>query len=69
MAFAGADRLQDGMRLAFGKPVGTAARVYPGTVILEVWARSGSEDAVKEALSKGASKLPIPCRVEVGKLK
>jgi large subunit ribosomal protein L10e len=69
MAFAGADRLQDGMRLAFGKPVGTAARVYPGTVIMEVWARSGSEEKVKEALRKGASKLPIPCKVEVRKLK
>jgi len=27
MAFAGADRLQDGMRRSFGKPCGTAARV------------------------------------------
>jgi LSU ribosomal protein L10AE len=27
MAFAGADRLQDGMRLSFGKPIGTAARI------------------------------------------
>jgi LSU ribosomal protein L10AE len=69
MAFAGADRLQDGMRLAFGKPVGSAARVYPGTVILEVWARSGAEDIVKEALNKGASKLPIPCKVEIRMLK
>jgi len=68
MAFAGADRLQDGMRLAFGKPVGTAARAYPGTVIMEVWARSGSEEKVKEALRKGASKLPIPCKVEVKRL-
>ena len=69
MAFAGADRLQDGMRLAFGKPVGTAARAYPGTVIMEVWARSGSEEKVKEALRKGASKLPIPCKVVIKRLK
>lgn len=69
MAFAGADRLQDGMRQAFGKPIGTAARVYPGTVILEVWARAGSEDAVKEALRKGASKLPIPTSIEIKKIK
>jgi len=69
MAFAGADRLQDGMRLAFGKPIGTAARVYPGTIILEVWSRAGGEDKVKEALRRGASKLPIPTRIEIKKAK
>ena len=69
MAFAGADRLQDGMRQAFGKPVGTAARVYPGTIVLEVWARGGSEEHVKEALRRGSSKLPLPARIVIRKLK
>src|SRR4030067_2143706 len=32
---AHADRLQDGMRKAFGKPVGTAARVKPNQTIIE----------------------------------
>ncbi|BAN89797.1 50S ribosomal protein L16 [Aeropyrum camini] len=67
MAFAGADRLQDGMRQAFGKPVGTAARVYPGTVVLEVWAREGDEDGVREALRRGASKFPLPSRIVIRK--
>ncbi|MCE4611388.1 MAG: 50S ribosomal protein L16 [Desulfurococcales archaeon] len=65
MAFAGADRLQDGMRQAFGKPIGTAARVYPGTIVLEVWAFKGAEEHVKEALRRGARKLPLPSRIVI----
>ncbi|MEM0340706.1 MAG: 50S ribosomal protein L16 [Acidilobaceae archaeon] len=74
MAFAGADRLQEGMRRAFGKPVGRAARVYPGDVLIEVWVSSqvgnvgNVEEKVKEALKVGASKLPIPTRIVVHNL-
>jgi len=63
MAFAGADRLQDGMRQAFGKPIGTAARVYPGSVVIEVRFRKEYVKEVKEALRRAASKLPIPTRI------
>ncbi|MEB3862404.1 MAG: 50S ribosomal protein L16 [Desulfurococcales archaeon] len=66
MAFAGADRLQDGMRQAFGKPIGTAARVYPGHVILEVWtSKNNVEEHVKEALRRGGDKFPIPTRIVI----
>lgn len=66
MAFAGADRLQDGMRLSFGKPIGTAARVYAGQEIafVEVNDEKGVE-AAKEALEIGAKKVPMPCRVVI----
>ncbi len=63
MAFAGADRLQDGMRQAFGKPIGTAARVYPGHVVLEVWGKKKDMDHIKEALRRGANKFPIRTRI------
>ncbi len=36
MAFAGADRLQTGMRNSFGKCVGHCARVRAGQLILEL---------------------------------
>ena len=36
IATAGADRLQEGMRKAFGKPIGLAARVGIGETILEL---------------------------------
>lgn len=65
MAFAGADRLQEGMRRAFGKPVGLAARVEPGKPIVEVEVYSGGVEAAREALKVGASKLPTPCTIEV----
>lgn len=65
MAFAGADRLQDGMRLAFGDPVGLAARIYPGAVIMSVRTREGKVEIAKQALKRAASKLPVPCRIVV----
>lgn len=36
LSCAGADRLQTGMRGAFGKPLGTCARVHIGQVLLSV---------------------------------
>lgn len=69
MAFAGADRLQEGMRRAFGKPIGTAARVDPGTIIVEVYGFKQHVDQIKEALRRAASKFPIKCRIDIEYLK
>jgi len=69
MAFAGADRLQEGMRLAFGKPVGTAARVDLGTEIIEVRSYSKFVDNIKEALRRAASKLPVRTRIVIKEVK
>lgn len=64
IATAGADRLQEGMRKSFGKPVGLAARVYPGTVILEVGIKGDNIDAALKALRVAASKLPVKSKIE-----
>jgi large subunit ribosomal protein L10e len=64
---AHADRLQDGMRKAFGKPVGAAARVGPGQSIIEVGVNENGVEVAKEALKRGQNKLPIPCRIVVEK--
>jgi len=69
MAFAGADRLQDGMRLSFGKPIGTAARVYPGHEIIVVRVKAPHVSIAKEALRIASSKLPLPSRIIVKPLK
>jgi len=69
MAFAGADRLQDGMRLSFGKPIGTAARVYPGHEIIVVRVKAPHVNIAKEALRIASSKLPLPSRIIVKPLK
>jgi large subunit ribosomal protein L10e len=64
---AHADRLQDGMRRAFGKPVGAAARVGPGQSIIEVGVNENGIEVAKVALKRGQAKLPIPCRIVVEK--
>ncbi len=61
---AGADRFSEGMRRAFGKPIGLAARVRPGQRILEVRVDSGKEALAKEAFRRASMKFPTPCRVE-----
>jgi large subunit ribosomal protein L10e len=64
---AHADRLQDGMRKAFGKPVGTAARVKPNQTIIEVGVNEDGIETAREALKRGQNKLPIMCRIEIEK--
>eukprot|EP00045_Choanoeca_perplexa_P001725 m.21356 g.21356 ORF g.21356 m.21356 type:complete len:216 (+) comp11129_c0_seq1:149-796(+) len=55
---AGADRLQTGMRGAFGKPMGTVARVNIGQSILSVRSRDANKAHVIEALRRSKMKLP-----------
>ncbi|MBS3817668.1 MAG: 50S ribosomal protein L16 [Candidatus Thermoplasmatota archaeon] len=59
---AGADRLSEGMRSAFGKEVGNAARVEPNQELIKIWVDEDSVDVAKEALRKASMKLPTPCR-------
>jgi len=64
---AHADRLQDGMRKAFGKPIGIAARVRVGQPIIEVGINENGVEVAKEALKRGQAKLPIPCSIVIEK--
>ena len=65
---AHADRLQQGMRRSFGKPIGTAARIEPDALIMTVRVKAGAVETAKESLKRGSAKLPIPCRVVVEKI-
>merc|ERR1712044_103008 len=58
LSCAGADRLQTGMRGAFGKPQGTVARVDIGQVLLAVRARDQHKEKVIEALRRAKFKFP-----------
>jgi large subunit ribosomal protein L10e len=62
---AGADRFQTGMRLAFGRPIGTAAHVHPHQRVIEIRADKSVESAVKSALKQAGAKLPTTCVVEI----
>merc|ERR1711991_1304008 len=55
---AGADRLQTGMRGAFGKPAGKVARVRIGQPIMSVRSRDANKDHVIEALRRSKMKFP-----------
>lgn len=62
---AGADRVSDGMRSAFGKAVGTAARVDVGQSLMSVATTKAHFLAAKEALRRASMKLPTPCRIVI----
>jgi large subunit ribosomal protein L10e len=65
---AHADRLSDGMRRSFGKPVGTAARVKPNQTIITINVNANGVEVAKKALKLGSTKLPIPCRIVIEKV-
>lgn len=58
LSCAGADRLQTGMRHAFGKPCGTVARVDIGQPIFSVRSKDSNRDHVYEALRRSKYKFP-----------
>ena len=64
---AGADRVSDGMRQAFGKPVGTAARVQDGERVFTVYCDPEDADVAKDALRRAYNKMSPPCRIDVEK--
>jgi large subunit ribosomal protein L10e len=64
---AGADRVSSGMRRAFGKTVGTAARLERNQAILTVQVSADKVEVAKTALWKASMKFPSPCYVDVEK--
>jgi len=58
LSCAGADRLQTGMRGAFGKPFGLCARVGIGQVLLSIRCRDVHATVAEEALRRAKFKFP-----------
>eukprot|EP01067_Filipodium_phascolosomae_P002070 Filipodium_phascolosomae@DN2284_c0_g1_i1.p1 len=58
LSCAGADRLQTGMRGAFGKPVGVVARVDIGQVLISIRTREDKIHCAIEALRRAKFKFP-----------
>jgi large subunit ribosomal protein L10e len=65
IATAGADRLQEGMRRAFGKSTGLAARVHPGQVIFEAYVTAQNLDLAKDAFKVASSKVGCPAITKI----
>ena len=64
---AGADRISSGMRNAFGKAVGTAARIQRNQIVMTLHVNQPNFHDAKKALWKAGLKLPGTFRVEVVK--
>jgi large subunit ribosomal protein L10e len=62
---AGADRVSQGMRQAYGKAVGTAAQVRAGQKLISIWTTPENEVHAKMALKRARAKLPTPCQIYV----
>lgn len=69
IAAAGADRLSEGMRRAFGKANSLGARVKPGQVIMEMNVKRQHLEAAKKALKGACVKLPGTPTIKVIELK
>lgn len=63
---AGADRVTKGMSHAFGKPIGRAVRVRPGTKIMSVLADGEKIEETKKALKRAYAKLPCKLSIRIG---
>ena len=64
---AGADRVSQGMRLSFGKNVGTAARVPKNDVVVSVHTSPGFYSEARDSLRKAGMKIPSPTTIRVKK--
>ena len=62
---AGADRVSQGMRCAFGKTVGTAARLKRNQTILSIQTTPEFYLVAKDALRKASMKFPSPCTTKL----
>jgi len=66
LSCAGADRLQTGMRHAWGKPMGTAARVSIGCVLMSVRTKNENKAAALEAFRRTGFRFPGKQQAIVG---
>lgn len=63
-AGAGADRLSTGMKHSFGKTIGTAARVFKGATLMELYLPKGEEAFGREAFRVASTKLTVKVTVQ-----
>ena len=62
---AGADRVSQGMRAAYGKNVGTDARIQPNQKIMTIETLEEHIPEAKLALRKAGIKIPSPCSINL----
>src|SRR3989441_13165830 len=65
IATAGADRLQEGMRRAFGKPTARAARGENGQDLFIIYVPENGVETAKKAVDVAGKKPPVETRILV----
>jgi large subunit ribosomal protein L10e len=65
LAFAGADRVQSGMRNSFGRSTGVCARVKAGQVIVDVGTNIKNLNLVRKRLRIASMKVGSPCQIVI----
>jgi large subunit ribosomal protein L10e len=69
LAFAGADRVQSGMRNSFGRATGVCARVRAGSVVCDIGINIKNLALVRDRLRIASMKIPCSCQTVVLKYK
>jgi large subunit ribosomal protein L10e len=69
LAFAGADRVQSGMRNSFGRSTGVCARVRAGQIIADVGTHVRNLPLVRDRLRVASMKVPSSCQIVIIKYK
>ena len=65
---AQADRFQEGMKKAYGKPAAVAARIDRRDDVFIAEVEKDNVDTAKKALEKARNKLPLPMKVQVERI-
>jgi len=65
LAFAGADRVQSGMRNSFGRSTGVCARVRAGSVVCDVGISLKDLNVVRDRLRVASMKICCSCQVVI----
>lgn len=65
---AQADRFQEGMKRAYGKPTMVAARINSMQPIIIAEVNEANIEQAKTALKRASAKFPSPCRIVVNKI-
>ncbi len=66
---AQADRFQEGMKKAYGKPAAVAARVDRRDTIFYAEVEQKNLSEAKKALEKASNKLPMPMKIIIEKMR
>ena len=65
LSYAGADRMQTGMRNSFGRSMGVCARVRAGQIIVDVGCYLRNLPLVRDRLRIASMKISSPCQIVI----